>query len=148
MLVVTAEQMREIDRLTIQKYGVPSLDLMERAGEGIAQAILERFGRPAKKGVLVVAGKGNNGGDGLVVARLLKKKRFSCAVVLLSKRDEVSPDAAENLRAFLKVKGKISEIDEGGLDSLARRIDGKGLVVDAILGTGMKNEVRGLYAEA
>src|SRR5262249_39956795 len=73
MLVVTAAQMREMDRLTSQKYGVPSLTLMERAGEGITKAILERFGRAAKKGVLVVAGKGNNGGDGFVVARLLKK---------------------------------------------------------------------------
>jgi len=75
MIVVTAAQMREMDRLTIEKYGVPSLTLMERAGQGIAQAILERFSRHAKKGVLVVAGKGNNGGDGFVVARLLKKKR-------------------------------------------------------------------------
>jgi len=71
MIVVTAEQMREMDRLTIQKYGVPSLALMERAGEAIAQAILKSFPRHAQKGVLIVAGKGNNGGDGLVVARLL-----------------------------------------------------------------------------
>ena len=74
MIVVTAEQMREMDRLTIQKYGVPSLTLMERAGQSIAQAIVERFSPHAKKGVLVVAGKGNNGGDGFVVARVLKKK--------------------------------------------------------------------------
>lgn len=147
MIVVTAEQMREMDRLTIQKYGVPSLKLMERAGEGIAKAILERFGRVATKGVLIVAGKGNNGGDGFVVARLLKKKRIPCEILLLSKRDEVSPDAAENLGAFLRVKGKVSEIDEGGLDLLAQRMDGKGLLVDAILGTGMKNEVRGIYAD-
>jgi NAD(P)H-hydrate epimerase len=65
MLVVTTAQMRELDRLTIQKFGTPSLTLMERAGEGIAAAILERFARAAKKGVLIVAGKGNNGGDGL-----------------------------------------------------------------------------------
>jgi ADP-dependent NAD(P)H-hydrate dehydratase / NAD(P)H-hydrate epimerase len=71
MIVVTAGEMREMDRLTIHNYGVPSLTLMERAGQGIAQAILERFPRQAKKGVLVVAGKGNNGGDGFVVARLL-----------------------------------------------------------------------------
>ncbi|OGQ21800.1 MAG: hypothetical protein A3C54_00040 [Deltaproteobacteria bacterium RIFCSPHIGHO2_02_FULL_60_17] len=66
--------MRELDRLTIQRYGVPSLTLMERAGEGVVSALLERFGRIARGGVLVVAGKGNNGGDGLVVARRLKKK--------------------------------------------------------------------------
>ncbi|MBI2350154.1 MAG: hypothetical protein HYV00_01490 [Deltaproteobacteria bacterium] len=56
MFVVTAEEMRELDRLTIQKYGVPSLTLMERAGEGVARALLERFGPAAKGGTLVVAG--------------------------------------------------------------------------------------------
>src|SRR6188768_626777 len=100
MIVVTSAQMRELDRLTIHKYGTPSLTLMERAGEGIAAAILQRFARAAKKGVLIIAGKGNNGGDGFVVARLLKKKRIPCEVVLLARQDELSPDAAHNLRAF------------------------------------------------
>ena len=148
MLVVTAEQMRELDRLTIQKHGVPSLTLMERAGKAIAQAILERFARNAKKGVLVVAGKGNNGGDGLVVARLLKKRRIPTEVALLARRDELSSDAAHNLRAYTKLKGKATEIGADGLELLGQRISKNALIVDAILGTGMKNEVRGLFAEA
>ena len=148
MIIVTAEQMRELDRLTIQKYGVPSLTLMERAGEAIAQAILERFARNAKKGVLVVAGKGNNGGDGLVVARLLKKKRIPTEVALLARRDELSSDASHNLRAYLKHKGKVTEIGADGLELLSQRISKNALIVDAILGTGMKNEVRDLFAGA
>jgi len=148
MLVVTAEQMRELDRLTIQKHGVPSLTLMERAGEAIARAILERFARNAKKGVLVVAGKGNNGGDGLVVARLLKKKRIPTEVALLARRDELSSDAAHNLRAYTKLKGKVSEIGANELELLGQRISKNALIVDAILGTGMKNEIGGLFAEA
>ena len=148
MFVVTAAQMREMDRLTIQKYGVPSLTLMERAGEGITKAILERFGRAAKKGVLIVAGKGNNGGDGLVVARLLKKKKIPCEVVLLAGKNELSPDAAHNLGAYLKLRGKVTEITEGSLGLLSERMRGKGLLVDGILGTGIKNVVGGLYAEA
>ena len=148
MFVVTAQEMRELDRLTIEKYGVPSLVLMERAGAAVTEAILNRFARPAKKGVLIVAGKGNNGGDGFVVARLLKKKRIPCAVALLARKDEVSQDAAHNLRAFLKLKGKVVEIPAGGLERLAREMKGKGLLVDAIFGTGMKNEVRGDYADA
>jgi ADP-dependent NAD(P)H-hydrate dehydratase / NAD(P)H-hydrate epimerase len=148
MIVVTAEEMREMDRLTIQNYGVPSLTLMERAGERITDAILQRFGRAAKKGVLVVAGKGNNGGDGFVVARMLKKKRVPCEVVLLAKPDELSPDAARNHQAYVKSKGKVVETTEGALDRLAQSMMGKGLIVDAILGTGMKNDVRGFYAEA
>jgi NAD(P)H-hydrate epimerase len=148
MIVVTAEQMREMDRLTIQKYGVPSLALMERAGEAIAQAILKSFPRHAKKGVLIFAGKGNNGGDGLVVARLLKKKRIPCKVALLARKEELSTDAAHNLRAFLKLKGKVAEISVSNLDLLGQRMSKNGLIVDAILGTGVKNEVRGLFADA
>ncbi len=140
--------MRELDRLTIQKYRVPSLTLMERAGEAVAQALLDRFGKIAKGGVLVVSGKGNNGGDGLVVARHLKKKRIPCEVVLLGCKEELSPDAAENLRAYLKVKGKVFEDGGNSLALLGERLKGKKLVVDAILGTGLREDVRGLYAES
>ncbi|MGE5302997.1 MAG: NAD(P)H-hydrate dehydratase [Alphaproteobacteria bacterium] len=148
MFVVSAQEMREIDRLTIEKYGVPSLILMERAGAAITQAILRRFARAAKKGVVIVAGKGNNGGDGLVVARLLKNKGIRCAVALLARKDDLSPDAAHNLRAFLRLKGKVVEVPPDRLELLSLAIDGKGLLVDAIFGTGMKNDVRGHYAEA
>src|SRR3990172_7279796 len=110
MLVVTAEQMRELDRLTIEQFGVPGLTLMERAGEAIAAAIVKRFSAIAKRGVLIVAGKGNNGGDGFVVARLLKEKRIPCEVALLARQDELTPDAAHHLSAFLKRKGKVVEI--------------------------------------
>jgi NAD(P)H-hydrate epimerase len=148
MLVVTAAQMREIDRLTIHKYGVPSLTLMERAGEAVTRTILTRFAPNAKKGVLVIAGKGNNGGDGLVVARLLQKKRLPCEVALLARKHELSNDAGHNLRAYLKAKGKLTEIAAADFALLQKRIAKSGLVVDAIFGTGLNNEVRGLYAEA
>src|SRR5919106_2735584 len=148
MIVVTAEEMREMDRLTIEKHAVPGLTLMERAGEGVAKAIVERFQGIAKKGVLIVAGKGNNGGDGFVVARLLKKKQIPCEVALLARQDELSNAAGDNLRAFLKIKGKVTEIGSNGLELLDRLIHKKALIVDAILGTGIKNDVRGLFAEA
>ena len=148
MIIVTAAQMRELDRLTIQKYRTPSLTLMERAGAGIAAAILQRFAGAAKKGVLIVAGKGNNGGDGFVVARLLKKKRIPCEVALLARRDELTADAAHNLRAWGKLKGKVTEIDGSKLELLSQSFARHGLLVDAILGTGMKNQVAGLFGEA
>src|SRR5919106_401943 len=147
MIVVTAEEMREMDRLTIEKHAVPGLTLMERAGEGVAKAIVERFQGIAKKGVLIVAGKGNNGGDGFVVARLLKKKQIPCEVALLARQDELSNAAGDNLRAFLKIKGKVTEIGSNSLELLDRLIHKKALIIDAILGTGMKHEVRGLFAE-
>lgn len=148
MIVVTAAQMREMDRLTIEAYGTPSLTLMERAGEAVARAILARFARSAKKGVLIVAGKGNNGGDGFVVARLLKKKRIPCEVALLARGNEISADAAHNLRAFLKLKGKVAEVGPGGLGLLSERVEKNALIVDAVLGTGIKNDVRGFLADA
>jgi NAD(P)H-hydrate epimerase len=148
MLVVTAQEMRELDRLTIEKYGVPSLRLMENAGAAVARALLERFGKAAKGGVLVVAGKGNNGGDGLVAARHLKKKRIPCEVVLLARKESLSPDAAENLRAYLNVKGTLFEAEENFPALLAQRLKDTKLVLDAILGTGLKEDVRGAYAEA
>lgn len=147
MLVVTSQEMRELDRLTIEQYRVPSLQLMENAGAAVAEALLARFGRQAQAGVLVVCGKGNNGGDGLVVARHLKKKGIACEAVLLARKEEISPDAAENLRRFLKVSGKVYEGGEP-LPLLRGRLKGKKLIVDAILGTGLKENVRGVYAEA
>ena len=147
MIVVTSEQMREMDRLTIQKYGIPSLTLMERAGAGVVKAILERFVEPASKGVLVVAGKGNNGGDGFVVGRLLREQGVSCAIALLAKPNEISSDAAHNLEGYLTAGGKVVGIDADHLGLLSESIACKGLLVDAILGTGTKNEIRGIYGD-
>ena len=78
MYLVSSSQMRELDRLTIEKYGTPGHILMERAGAGATQAFVEFFRNPLPKRVLVVAGKGNNGGDGFVIARLLKKQGLAC----------------------------------------------------------------------
>src|ERR1051325_1020558 len=109
MLVVTSQEMRELDRLTIEKHRVPSLTLMENAGEEAAEALAARFSKQAKGGGLFGCGRGSNGGDGFVVARHLKKKSIPCEVVLLARKEEIAPDAAENLRAYLKVKGKVFE---------------------------------------
>ncbi len=148
MIVVTAKEMRELDRLTIEKYGVPSLTLMERAGIGVVDAMLGRFGRLAQEGVLVVAGRGNNGGDGLVVARHLKRKRVPCEVALLGRKEDLSPDAAANLQAYQKARGKFCEISTKVGSGLAARLNRKRVVVDAILGTGLSKEVGGFYREA
>jgi hydroxyethylthiazole kinase-like uncharacterized protein yjeF len=112
------------------------------------KAFVERFAEPASKGVLIVAGKGNNGGDGFVVGRLLRQQRVPCEIALLAKRNEISSDAAHNLEAYLTAGGKLVDIDADRLALLNDSIAGKGLLVDAILGTGTKNEIRGIYAEA
>lgn len=147
MFVVTAKEMRELDRLTIEEYGVPGHVLMERAGAGATDALLEQFPHVRKGSVLVVAGKGNNGGDGFVVARLLKKQGVKCEVVLTAKKEDLRGDALRNLDAFLKLRGRVTEItDLAQLDGVQKKISQSQLIVDALLGTGLSAPVHGLLA--
>jgi NAD(P)H-hydrate epimerase len=147
MYLVTAKEMRELDRLTIEEYGTPGYVLMERAGAGAADALLQTFPHVRGTSVLVFAGKGNNGGDGFVMARLLKKQGVKCEVVLAAKKKEITGDALRNLNAFAKMRGKITEITEPAqLDVVQNKLHRSGLVVDALLGTGLNAPVRGLLA--
>ncbi|MFY9468719.1 MAG: NAD(P)H-hydrate dehydratase [Solirubrobacterales bacterium] len=136
-----ADQMRAIDRWAIESANVPSLELMELAGTAIARAALE----PSPEGpIVIVAGKGNNGGDGIVAARLLRDaadrlgdKRVE--LILLEDPAKLSPDAAVNLA---RLPGDPPHAFDAGLIGRA------GVVVDAILGTGASGAPRGLIAEA
>lgn len=141
MRVVSAEQMREIDRRTIEA-GVPSLILMENAACRFVEFLERRFA-PLKAGrIVVICGKGNNGGDGLAIARQIKL-RGGCAsldVVLPYPASELSPDAAANLR-MLEILGITVQ------PRIEPRMRAATLVVDALLGTGLKGPARGLAAE-
>ena len=147
MRVVTAAEMRRLDHLTIETHGVPSLKLMERAGQSVVDVILKRWTHLAKRGVLVVAGKGNNGGDGLVIARLLHEREFPCEVACMARVEDLSPDAAANLERYRAVKGRFTEVPPGDLDNLRRRMQDKGMLVDALLGTGLRSPVEGFLAD-
>jgi len=143
--ITTAAEMREIDRVTTEQYGVPSLTLMENAGTGVANFILERY--PTAQRVAVVCGKGNNGGDGFVIARKLQDAQRVADVILLGSAADLKGDAAA-MFAQLPVKPLcLDGADKLPPEALARiaRCD---LLVDAILGTGFKPPVKGLYAEA
>ena len=156
MYIVTAAQMRELDRLTIEHYGTPGHVLMERAGAGATEALLAAFPHVQARrtsrskshaSVLIIAGKGNNGGDGFVIARLLKKKGIACEVVLAAKRADVKGDARRNLLAFVRMRGRVSEVTQ--LDQLAvvnKKLSKCSLIVDALLGTGLNAPVHGLPA--
>ncbi len=144
--------MRAIDRWAIEERGVAGLDLMERAGSGVARA-LERI---APEGpVAVVCGKGNNGGDGLVVARLLRDAGREVSVVCVAAPQELAGDARANLErlpgpAPVRLSGVPWSEDppprEGGAPSAV--LAGAAAVVDALLGTGFQGEPRGAVAEA
>jgi ADP-dependent NAD(P)H-hydrate dehydratase / NAD(P)H-hydrate epimerase len=148
LYLVTAQQMRELDRLTIEQYGTPGHVLMERAGAGATAALLKNFPQAHTKSALVFAGKGNNGGDGFVMARLLKKEGILCEVILTAKKEEVKGDALRNLKAFARLRGRISEVTTvEQLDVVRKKLGHCGLVVDALLGTGLSAPVRGFMAE-
>ncbi len=138
--LLDAPRMRAVDRWAIEDQGVPSLDLMERAGEGVART-LERV---AADGLLaVVCGKGNNGGDGLVVARLLREHGRAVAVVLIAPPDELSPDAAANLKR-LPGEEPVTFDEPSARDAIA----GATVIVDSLLGTGFSDEPHGAVAKA
>ena len=143
MKITTAAEMREIDRVTTEQYGVPSLTLMENAGTGVADFILDRF--PAAERISVICGKGNNGGDGFVIARKLHDAGRIVEVILLARPDELKGDAAA---MFQNVRAASVETSERLTAEFSHAVASCDLLVDAILGTGFKPPVKGLYSEA
>lgn len=150
MKLITAEQMRELDRVAIRERGIPGLDLMERAGIAVAQCALEMIedGSLRRKAILF-AGKGNNGGDAFVAARYLEAEGIKTETVLLARRRDVSGDALENLQRLESTGARIVKAETlEELEALKEGAGKAGLVIDGILGTGVKGDVRGHLAEA
>jgi hydroxyethylthiazole kinase-like uncharacterized protein yjeF len=145
MKIVTAAEMREIDRATSQRFGVASLTLMENAGSAVAEFVVARY--PSAERIGVICGKGNNGGDGFVAARKLKAAGKEVRVVLLAEPAELRGDAAE-MFAKLPVAPVIVRSSEELKREQARAVFESEVLLDAILGTGFKPPVSGLYAEA
>ena len=145
MKIVTAAEMREIDRATSERFGVPSLTLMENAGTAVAEFVLSYY--PIAKTIGVICGKGNNGGDGFVAARKLSAAGREVRVLLLADPAELRGDAAEMFKRM-----QLSYVVARSSDDLdgekARTTLASDLIVDAILGTGFRPPVSGLYAEA
>jgi len=144
MKVVSAQQMREIDRRAIEGYGIPGVVLMENAGLQVVRVLEQRFSPLAHKKVAVIAGRGNNGGDGFVIARHLFNRRCQVKVYLLGRRDQIRGDARTNLEIISNMGLDIREIISlEELDDLSN-FD---LLIDAILGTGISSAVEGFYRE-
>jgi ADP-dependent NAD(P)H-hydrate dehydratase / NAD(P)H-hydrate epimerase len=145
MKIVTAAEMREIDRLTSARFGVPSLTLMENAGTAVADFAANQY-RDAIQ-IVVLCGKGNNGGDGFVAARRLHALGRKVRVILLAKSTDLQGDAAAMFaKLSLDVKSIVDDsklMGEAGRTALAGD-----LVLDAVLGTGFRPPVSGFYAKA
>jgi len=134
----TTAEIREYDRRFIEEVGVPGVVLMENAGRGAAEIIMKYY--PDRK-IAIVCGRGNNGGDGCVVARHLFNKGYKVGVFLFAGADEIKGDAKINLGIAQKMNLPVKERGEWTADSLRTF----GVIVDALLGTGISGELKEDY---
>ena len=139
MKIVTAQEMRELDRITIGDYGIPGLVLMERAGLAVANKVGELY--PDKK-VLVLCGSGNNGGDGFVAARELHNRGFNVRVLMFSGKDSMGPDCKTEYNIAKNFGVPVEFRKAVGARDLHAAV-----VLDAVFGTGLSRPVKGHVAE-
>jgi len=145
MKILTAAQMRQADRLTTERFGVPSLQLMENAGASVVAFLQGQFADLPRRKISVLCGKGNNGGDGLVVARLLKRLGCNPSVFLFAAPEAVRGDAAVNLKRWQEASGELRVVcSESDWEAARSALPAADLVVDALLGTGLSGPAEGL----
>ena len=148
MKFATASQMKSLDRRAIDEAHIPGNALMERAGEGVV-AVLEKIHTPLTgRTAVVLCGKGNNGGDGFVIARLLLRKRAKVTVVLLAQPSELSGDAKLMYRRYTRTPGAPTVRVNPSIDQIRQDLHRCDFVVDALLGTGLSSQVTGNYRAA
>ena len=145
--VVTADEMRALDRATIEEIGLPALVLMETAGRAVADVAMQMLGSTTGH-VAVVCGPGNNGGDGFVAARVLRDRGVDAAVYLAARGDAVKGDARAHLEVFERAGGAVRMLDTAELLA-AREADlvDAALVIDALFGVGLTRPIEGHMAE-
>jgi hydroxyethylthiazole kinase-like uncharacterized protein yjeF len=148
MKVATAEQMQELDRKAIETYRIPGIVLMENAGRGATEAIAKAFPDLKKMKVAIIAGKGNNGGDGFVVARYLLNAGVHGKVYLLADPKALRGEAETNSQIFQRMKGELISVPSSkDYQKVKKELERFDLLIDAIFGTGLDAEVRGYYRE-
>ncbi len=152
MKALTAAEMREVDRLTTERFGVPSLQLMEAAGKRVAEVVHARLasqGGTQPRRICVLCGKGNNGGDGLVAARELRSQGIEPRVYLFARPEELRGDAAVFLQRWQAEGGALAVIaDTASWESAWPEIAAADVILDGLLGTGLRGAAEGLIAHA
>jgi ADP-dependent NAD(P)H-hydrate dehydratase / NAD(P)H-hydrate epimerase len=144
MKLVTAAQMRALDREAIEQFGIPGLLLMENAGRGAADEIQDRFGDACEGGVVVLCGPGNNGGDGFVIARHLFNVGFDVACLLVGGRAKLKGDARTNFRIADRLGIQVLSVQtDKQVGVAAALLESTGLIVDALFGTGLARAIEG-----
>ncbi len=150
MKLLFSSWMQELDAETINHIGVPSIVLMENASQGAARYFKEEFPVSTYKNVIVIVGKGNNGGDGIAVGRILHQGGYRVEFILLAAPAELNPDPTVNFKIIKNLNLDHSVLkNPGELDSVFRKYSPQDtFLIDAILGTGISKPVtHGLYAE-
>ncbi len=147
MEILTGEQMRRVDRRAIDELGIPGLQLMEAAGRGVAERLLAEYPEARASPLLVLCGKGNNGGDGLVAARWIARAGAAPRLFLVGRASELQGDAAASYRAARAEGLEVREVaDESDLPEIRGWLARSPIVLDALLGTGVRGGARGLVA--
>ena len=146
MRVLTAAQMQGVDRRAIDELGIPGLVLMENASVGVADAVGDRF--PEVTNVVILCGPGNNGGDGLALARILDARGYGVSTFLVSRSDRLSADAASQLSILERASRYVERITpESCLEPVIRQAESSDLIIDALFGTGLTRPLEGHFAE-
>lgn len=135
MQAVSVQKMQELDRRTIEDFGVPSIILMENAGRCVSNVAMEMLKPCAGKKIAIFCGTGNNGGDGFVAARYLSRQGIGMAVYIIGDTSHIKNDPLLNLNILRKTGIVVKEISD------ARDVKA-GLIIDAILGIGVKGQVK------
>lgn len=145
MRLVTASEMREMDSMTINEAGIPGVVLMENAARNATKVFLDHFNPQESSYIVVLCGKGNNGGDGYVMARYLHEKGMNISVGIMAEKSAISGDALVNLKIIEKLGLEIIEIKDETLQVFEDKIKKCSYIIDGLLGTGLNSPVRGLY---
>ena len=147
MKILNAAEMQRIDRLTSDRYGVPSLTLMENAGRAVTNFLTERYAPLEGQRIVILCGRGNNGGDGLVTARLLREQGLQPRVLLFADSKTVKGDAATNLDR-LEASGPPEVVETvEKWHEVCPALEGATLLIDALLGTGLARRLEGFLLE-
>ena len=152
--ILTAEEMREVDRLTMEKYGIPSIILMENAAHAAARVITEKLGGSvAKYSFLILCGKGNNGGDGAALARILSQQGAWVRVYLFGKIEDTKGDARINFEILEKLSNsednnspdweRLNFTEDAKSDSIHHSMIAEYALIDALFGKGLSRELEG-----
>ena len=142
---LTRKEIRELDRQSIEGYKIPSLILMENAGRNVAEEVLKIIHGPRQIKVAVLCGKGNNGGDGFVVARHLHNHYIPVNVILVAKISDIvkDGDTGTNMQILLHMKIPVREVlDTRAVSCVLKELSDYDIIVDALFGTGLSGVVR------